>query len=293
MSSFRSAMIGTGVMSGMINILALTGSFFMLQVYDRVIPSRSLSTLVGLVILAGALYAFMGLLEILRGRVLLRIGIALDGRLNGEVCSAMMRLPLKTRSQGDGQQPLRDLDQVRSFLSGGGPSALFDMPWMPLYLAICFVFHLWIGLVALAGAVILVILTILTEILTREPMREAGKHSVGRNGLAEAARRNAEVVQAMGFGPRLASRWADATPTISTPTPRPAASPACSAAFPRSCAWRCSRACSRSALSRRAAGSLGRHHDRQLDHDGPRAGAIELAIGQWKGFVAPARAGSG
>src|SRR5882762_7309463 len=152
LGTFRSAISGTALMSGMINILALTGSFFMLQIYDRVIPSRSVPTLLGLGLLAATLYIFQGLLEIVRSRVLSRIGLALDQKLNAQVYDAPMRFPLKAKMQGDGLQSLRDLDQVRSFLSGSGPSAMFDMPWMPLYLGICFVFHLYLGLTALAGA---------------------------------------------------------------------------------------------------------------------------------------------
>jgi len=207
LGSFRSAIAGTAVMSGLINVLALTGSFFMLQVYDRVIPSRSVPTLVGLCILAAALYLFQGFLEVVRARILSRIGMALDQRLNGDVYDALMRFALRARSQGDGLQPLRDLDQVRSFLSSGGPSALFDMPWMPLYLGICFLFHLWLGLTALAGAAILVSLTLLTEVMTRAPTRAAGQLGASRNALAEATRRNVEVLQAMGFAHRIAARW--------------------------------------------------------------------------------------
>ncbi|TIN68201.1 MAG: type I secretion system permease/ATPase, partial [Mesorhizobium sp.] len=154
-ASFRRAFVGIALMSGVVNVLALTGSFFMLQVYDRVIPGRSVPTLVGLCVFAGTLFVFQGVLELIRSRLLVRIGMALDARLSGQVYIALMRLPLRTKLTGDGLQSLRDLDQVRSFLSSAGPTALFDLPWMPLYLAICFLFHFWIGMTALLGAVIL------------------------------------------------------------------------------------------------------------------------------------------
>jgi PrtD family type I secretion system ABC transporter len=208
LTSFRHAFVGIGLMSGAVNILALTGSFFMLQVYDRVIPSRSMPTLVALALLAGLLFVFQGVLEFIRSRLLVRLGEALDGRLSGQVYSALMRLPLRTKLPGDGLQSLRDLDQVRSFLSSAGPTALFDLPWMPLYIAICFLFHFWIGLVALAGALLLFSLTLLTEARTRGPTRMAGTHAVNRNALAEATKRNSEVLQAMGFGSRITERWA-------------------------------------------------------------------------------------
>ncbi|WP_322414105.1 type I secretion system permease/ATPase [Mesorhizobium huakuii] len=209
LGSFRRAFAGIALMSGVVNILALTGSFFMLQVYDRVIPGRSVPTLVGLVVFAGTLFVFQGVLELIRSRLLVRIGMGLDARLSGQVYSALMRLPLRTKLAGDGLQSLRDLDQVRSFLSSVGPTALFDLPWMPLYLGICFLFHFWIGMTALAGAVILFGLTLFAEARTREPAKEANRQAAARNTLAEATRRNVEVLQAMGFGSRIASRWAD------------------------------------------------------------------------------------
>ncbi|TIV06690.1 MAG: type I secretion system permease/ATPase, partial [Mesorhizobium sp.] len=206
-ASFRRALAGIALMSGVVNVLALTGSFFMLQVYDRVIPGRSVPTLVGLVVFAGTLFVFQGALELIRSRLLVRIGMALDARLSGQVYAALMRLPLRTKLAGDGLQSWRDLDQVRSFMSSAGPTALFDLPWMPLYLAICFLFHFWIGMTALAGVVILFSLTLLAEIRTRAPARKANSQAAARNTLAEATRRNVEVLQAMGFGSRIAERW--------------------------------------------------------------------------------------
>ncbi|PAQ11047.1 type I secretion system permease/ATPase [Mesorhizobium temperatum] len=207
LASFRRALAGIALMSGVVNVLALTGSFFMLQVYDRVIPGRSVPTLVGLAVFAGTLFVFQGALELIRSRLMVRIGMALDARLSGQVYAALMRLPLRTKLAGDGLQSLRDLDQVRSFMSSAGPTALFDLPWMPLYLAICFLFHFWIGMTALAGVVILFSLTLLAEIRTREPARKANSQAAARNTLAEATRRNVEVLQAMGFGSRIAERW--------------------------------------------------------------------------------------
>lgn len=195
-------------MSGVVNVLALTGSFFMLQVYDRVIPGRSVPTLIGLAVFAGTLFVFQGVLELIRSRLLVRIGMALDARVSGQVYTALMRLPLRTKLPGDGLQSLRDLDQVRSFLSSTGPTALFDLPWMPLYLIICFLFHFWIGMTALAGAIVLASLTLLAEVRTREPAKRANSQAAARNTLAEATRRNAEALQAMGFGARIAERWA-------------------------------------------------------------------------------------
>jgi ATP-binding cassette, subfamily C, type I secretion system permease/ATPase len=206
----RSAFVGVGVMSFMINLLYLTGSIFMLEVYDRVLPSRSVPTLVGLVVLAGGLYIAQGVLDLIRGRILVRVGTALDESLNARVFETVVRLPLMVGGRNEGLQPLRDLDNVRSFLSSMGPGAFFDLPWLPFYLAICFAFHVMIGVTALVGAIILVTLTIVTEFMSRAPAREAMGLAARRNDLAATSRRNAEVLVAMGMSGRLTRRWSEA-----------------------------------------------------------------------------------
>lgn len=206
----RSAFIGVGLMSCVINLLYLTGSMFMLEVYDRVLPSRSVPTLVGLVFIAALLYMAQGVLELIRGRILGRIGTALDESLNARVFDTVVRLPLMIGGRSEGLQPLRDLDNVRAFLGSMGPSAFFDLPWLPFYLAICFAFHVMIGITALIGAIILVSLTLVTEYLSRQPARDALTLAARRNDLASASRRNAEVLVAMGMAGRLSRRWSDA-----------------------------------------------------------------------------------
>jgi PrtD family type I secretion system ABC transporter len=205
----RGAFASIGLLSGVVNVLALTGALFMLQVYDRVLPSGSLPTLIGLALLVAALYLFYGALDFFRGRVLVLIGGWLDEALGSRVFQSIVELPLRVRRGGDGLQPLRDLDSVRSFLSGLGPTALFDLPWMPVYLSVCFAFHFWIGVTASVGAVLLFAITLSAELLSRRPSKEAAARAAGRHVLAEASRRNAEVLWAMGLGPRLAARWAD------------------------------------------------------------------------------------
>ena len=210
LASCRGTFIAIGLISGMSNILMLTGSFFMLEVYDRVLPSHSLQTLVGLVVLAGGLFTMLGLLDMIRARILVRVGANLDESLSGRVYDTIVRLPLKVGNRGDGLLPLRDLDSVRSFLSGLGPIALFDLPWLPIYLIICFMFHPYIGLAALLGAIILGILTLLTEVKTRAPAQEATGFAVTRNALADASRRNAEALTAMGMNGRFTALWSEA-----------------------------------------------------------------------------------
>src|SRR5947209_14630881 len=209
----RTAFIVVGVMSCMINLLYLTGSIFMLEVYDRVLPSRSVPTLVGLIVLAGGLYIAQGVLDLIRGRILGRVGTSLDEALNARVFQTIVRLPLLVGARNDGLQPLRDLDAVRSFLGSMGPGAFFDLPWLPFYLAICFAFHWLIGVTALVGAMILVTLTLITEFLSRQPAREAMGLAARRNDLAATSRRNAEVLVAMGMSGRLTRRWSEANET--------------------------------------------------------------------------------
>src|SRR5215472_799329 len=171
LSACKGAFVAVGILTAILNVLMLTGSLFMLQVYDRVLPSRSVPTLIGLGILASALFAFQGFLDMSRARILVRIGSFLDEKLSPRIYDTVARLPLRIQGKADGIQPVRDLDQIRNFLSSLGPAALFDLPWMPLSLAICFVFHVWIAISALAGAIELLSLPLSTEVLTRAPAR--------------------------------------------------------------------------------------------------------------------------
>ena len=196
------------MMSAMLNIIYLTGSFFMLEIYDRVIPSKSLPTLIGLGIIAAVLYMGQGILDLIRSRICNRLGDSLDAKLGKIVYDAIIRLPLKRRGNGDSQQPIRDLDQVRSFLSSGGPLAFLDLPFMPLYLAICFLFHVWIGVACLIAMALLVALAYLAEVKTKAPTKTAFALATPRNALVESGRRNAEVLQAMGMARVATDRWA-------------------------------------------------------------------------------------
>ena len=209
LAACRRAFFAIALFSGMSNLLMLTGALFMLEIYDRVLPSRSVPTLVVLLILAGVLYAAQGLIDAIRSRILVRVGDGLDEAMSQRVYDVVVRLPLKIGSRGEGTQPIRDLDTVRGFLSGTGPVAFFDLPWMPIYLGICFLFHPYLGLTAVAGAVVLVALAILTEVQTRQPTRTATQFAAARNALMDASRRNAEAITAMGMVGRIARRWGD------------------------------------------------------------------------------------
>jgi PrtD family type I secretion system ABC transporter len=201
------AFLAVAGMSALLNLLTLTGSFFMLEVYDRVIPSRSVPTLIGLCVLALTLFTAQGALEALRARILVRIGAALDADVSARVFSLSVQAPLLGARPEEAGQPLRDLDQIRAFLSGSGPAALFDLPWMPTYVALCFLFHPLIGTAAIGGAILLVGLTLLTDLTTRGPTQAAAAHAARRQTVSEAARRNAEVIAAMGLQEVLRQRW--------------------------------------------------------------------------------------
>jgi PrtD family type I secretion system ABC transporter len=207
LAACRRAFIVFGVFSAAINIMALTGSLFMLEVYDRVLPSRSVPTLVGLLSLAVVLYLFQGFFDSVRGRLLSRIAIRFDHALTDRVYRSLSRLPLQAPRSGEGISPVRDLDAIRGYLSGRGLTAFFDLPWLPFYLAICFAFHVWIGVTVLVGAIILITLALLTEIYSRDRVREATRISGERTRLAELSRRNAEAITALGMSGRLLDRW--------------------------------------------------------------------------------------
>ncbi|TGQ68563.1 type I secretion system permease/ATPase [Mesorhizobium sp. M00.F.Ca.ET.186.01.1.1] len=209
--SCKAAFAGVAAFSGMSNILMLTGAMFMLQVYDRVLPSRSVPTLVAMAILAAVLFVGQAVIDLVRGRIMTRIGAELDEAVGGRVFTAVSRLPLYIGQQGDGLQPQRDLDNIRTFLSSQGPSTLFDFPWLPFYLAIIWNLHPTLGITAICGAIVLVTLTAATEVFTRKPMGAAVSTGVRRNSFAEASRRNAEVLAAMGMGKRLHDHWREAS----------------------------------------------------------------------------------
>jgi PrtD family type I secretion system ABC transporter len=204
------ALTGVAVFSGAVNVLTLSGSLYMLQVYDRVIPSRNVSTLVGLSLICLLAYLLQGYLDATRSRMLLRIGSLFDASLQEPIHFALASLPLKGARPLLAQQPLRDLDQVRLFLSGIGPTAFLDMPWTPMFLIVLFLFHPVIGLTAMVGAGAIVTLTLLAERQSRGAAKGAMESSAQRQVLADATRQNAEAVRALGMTGRLTARWREA-----------------------------------------------------------------------------------
>ena len=203
-------MIGIAVFSGVINILMLSGSLYMLQVYDRVIPSRNIATLLGLSLMVLFAYLVQGYFDALRARMLCRVATLFDAGLQESIHMALATLPLRGVKPMLMQQPLRDLDQVRAFMSSMGPTAFLDMPWIPIFLVALFLFHPAIGMTALLGTGAIIAMTLLTERMSRGAAKAAMDSSAQRQVLADATQRNAEVIRALGMTDRFTARWSQA-----------------------------------------------------------------------------------
>jgi ATP-binding cassette subfamily C protein PrsD len=186
---------GVAVFSGVINLLTLSGSLYMLQVYDRVIPSHNVATLLGLSAIVVIAYLLQGYFDALRGRMLARIGALFDVELQSQIHFALVSLPLRGTKPILAQQPLRDLDHVRAFLSGPGPTAFLDMPWIPLFLIVLFLFHPAIGVIATCGAATIIAMTLLTEYQSRNAAKVSTEGNAQRQVLADALRQNADVIR--------------------------------------------------------------------------------------------------
>lgn len=204
---FRGIFIFLFCMSGIINILALTGALYMLQIYDRALGSASIPTLLVLSGLAIGLYLFQGLFDILRIQILIRIGARLDRKIAPLAHQVAIDMPRFGFSTAESLERGRDVDTVRSFLGSQGPIALFDLPWMPVFLVFVYFLHPLLGALTFGGACILTFITILTELLTRRLSSATHQAAIARNSIADANARNAEVLKAMGFAGRAVGRF--------------------------------------------------------------------------------------
>jgi ATP-binding cassette subfamily C protein len=194
------------LLSFFINILAFVAPIYMMQVYDRVITSRNMTTLALLTLVALALLISYALLEMARSRTLVRSGILFDKTASDTVFDTVQRSSVVSPG-GGANQGLRDLDQVREFLTGNGLIALCDAPWVPIFILGCFMLHPWYGFIAIGGAVILFGFALLNDVLTRRHLREGAKSMIGANNYASATLRNAEVTRAMGMLGAVRKRW--------------------------------------------------------------------------------------
>lgn len=204
--SFRRAFNTVGVFSAVINILMLTPALYMLQLYDSVLSSRNEMTLAMLTLIMLGAYIFMGSLEFVRSFILIRVGAQFDIKLNQRIYTAAFEQNLRQNTDSAGQA-LQDLSNLRQFLTGNAPSAFFDFPWFPIYLSILFLFSIWLGILAVFGVVVLVLLAYINERLSQKPLAEASNVAITSNALASSNLRNTEVIEAMGMLPNLMARW--------------------------------------------------------------------------------------
>lgn len=189
------ALVVTSLVS---NLLMLAGPLFMLQIYDRVLASRSMPTLIALTVMICALYAYYALLEAIRARMSMRAANIVDTGLSGRLFAASVRFKLIPGALGN-VDPVREGDTLRQFISGNGPMALLDLPWMPIYLTIVFLMHPLLGWLALGGATTIVILAIANEVSSRGPAQKASSAHGARQRYIDDARSNAEAIVGMGM----------------------------------------------------------------------------------------------
>jgi ATP-binding cassette, subfamily C, type I secretion system permease/ATPase len=193
--------------SGAINLLTLSGSIYMLQVYDRVIPSRNMSTLASLSIILMVAYLLQGYLDALRSRMLARTAAIFDISLQGSIFDTLAMMPLLGVRAAEAKQPALDIESIRTFLSGMGPTALLDIPWTPLFALVLFLFHPLIGIAALFGAACIIGVTILTDKRSAASIGEASRWLAQRHAWADSTQQNADVITALGMLPALRTRW--------------------------------------------------------------------------------------
>jgi ATP-binding cassette subfamily C protein len=210
LGQYRSLIIFLLFLSSLINILALTGAFYMLQIYDRALTSGSVPTLVALSVLAVGLYLFQGMFDVLRSQILVRVGARFDARLAPIAHRVSIEMPRYGYSSAEALERGRDVDTIRTFLTSAGTIALLDLPWMPLFLAFVYLLHPLLGFLTLGGAFVLICLTLATEIMSRRASMEMQKATISRNNVADSNARNADIIKAMGFEHRAISRFEEA-----------------------------------------------------------------------------------
>ncbi|MBJ6372327.1 type I secretion system permease/ATPase [Sedimentitalea arenosa] len=195
-----------GVFSFFANLLMLTGPIYMLQVYDRVLGSRSVETLVALSLLVAFLYGVMGILDYSRGRIMARAGARFQAALDRRVFDAMVRRSA-VASDPSAQTGLADLESVQRLISSPVLMAAFDIPWTPIFLAGIMLFHPWLGILALAGGAVLILITLVNQMLSRGPLRQANATSHRASMLSDEIRGEAEMIQSMGMRGAAFERW--------------------------------------------------------------------------------------
>lgn len=206
LSKSKSAFIFIGIFSMFINLLALTSPLYMLQLYDRVVTSRSEDTLLMLTLLVVVLFLTSGVLSIIRSRVLVRISNKVDSLLSSRVFDSLFILANKEPGKAS-SAPLNDLTKIRQFMSGSGAFAFFDAPWMPIYIFVLYMFHPLFGHFAIFAGIVLFIIALINQASTKKYLAEASKFSSQSGMYVNSNIRNAEVIHAMGMGENIKKRW--------------------------------------------------------------------------------------
>lgn len=203
----KSSFISVGFFSLFVNALMLVPTFYMLQVYGRVVTSGNLTTLTMLTIIMTILVITMGSLEWIRSRIMVRVSTKLDVLLSRDVYKASFRRALESGGMDASAQSLNDLTGLRQFMTGNGLFAFFDAPWLPIYVAVMFMFHPWYGWVAIGSAIVLLILAYLNERFTGKALAQANKENIAATLYTTKNLRNAEVIESMGMLNTLIERW--------------------------------------------------------------------------------------
>jgi PrtD family type I secretion system ABC transporter len=196
-----------GIFSFFVNLLMLTGPLYMLNVYDRVLNSRSVETLIALTVLVAFLYGMMGILDYVRGRVMARVGARFQARLDRRVFAAVMRATTLQRAPREAATGLRDLEAVQRLITSPALMAVFDLPWAPLFFLGIFIFHPLMGLLAVCGALVLVVVAVLNQITTRAPLAQANAASFASEQLGSQIRQESEIVHSLGMREAAFDRW--------------------------------------------------------------------------------------
>lgn len=206
LAPFAKVFYAVGAFTAVMNLLMLTPSIYMLEVYDRVLSSRNEMTLVMLTLMLIVVYVIYSMLESVRGFATIKVGEAIDSAMNEKIFNAAFKQTLK-KPGSNAAQALNYLATIRQFMTSAPLFAFFDAPWFPIYLFVTFYFNFWLGLFSLVSVILLVFLTILNEALTKKPLTEANQLSVASVNMASNAMRNSEVLEAMGMLPAMRSRW--------------------------------------------------------------------------------------
>ncbi|MEI7840727.1 MAG: type I secretion system permease/ATPase [Methylococcaceae bacterium] len=207
----KGAFISAAGFSLVINILQLVPTIYMLQLYDRVVPTGNHSTLIMLTLIMMVLFVTMGTLEWVRSQILVRVSTRLETLLNERLFKVAYKQALYTGGQRASSQPLDDLTALRQFMTGNGLFAFFDAPWLPIYIALMFVFHSMYGWMAVFTAVLLIIVAIVQEKATSKMLGEANNLAMAGRGLVNKNLRNAEVIESMGMLTNIQKRWLKGT----------------------------------------------------------------------------------